>query len=356
MVGSYKIPTLMYYDKDGNVKAAGAEAEGNAIMDLAEDEGWTKAELYVPCCSCRLKDSQYYKHRFKLRLRPQTMKLQMNGMRLPPLPRGKSAVQVFGDYLGYLFRCTKNFVVDTHANGASLWRAVEEDLQVVLSHPNGWEGAQQTKMRRAAVYGGLIPDTDAGKARIRFVTEGEASLHACVLNGLAKEMLTVQSLSLFSFACANPVIQGHPGHGFLVADVGGGTLDISSYAVRGTAPLVMEEIAPPDCPLSSILHDLYSFLLMFQAFLLARSSSVEGLVRSLKVGAYSYTLFSTSPHPYAKISSAIPSMVHKTLSNISPSALMKRPSVYSVIRRNLNTFSLVHLLIRTPVSVSVKVS
>lgn len=123
------------------------------------------------------------------------MKLKMNGMRLPSLPKGKSAVEVFGDYLGYLFRCTKSFIIDTHAGGSALWRAVEEDLQFVLSHPNGWEGAQQTKMRRAAVHGGLIPDTDAGKARIRFVTEGEASLHACVLNGLAKEMLTVRALS-----------------------------------------------------------------------------------------------------------------------------------------------------------------
>ena len=175
------------------------------------------------------------------------MKLKMNGMRLPPLPKGKSAVHVFGDYLGYLFRCAKNFIIDTHAGGASLWRAVEEDLQFVLSHPNGWEGAQQTKMRRAAVHGGLIPDTDAGKARIRFVTEGEASLHACVLNGLANEMLTVFAI----LYCLRPtlisIIQGHPEHGFLVADAGGGTLDISSYAVRGTAPLVMEEIAPPDC-------------------------------------------------------------------------------------------------------------
>jgi hypothetical protein len=69
-------------------------------------------------------------------------------------------------------------------------------MQFVLSHPNGWEGAQQTKMRRAAVYGGLIPDTDEGKARIRFVTEGEASLHACVLNGLAADVLSVRLLPL----------------------------------------------------------------------------------------------------------------------------------------------------------------
>lgn len=46
-------------------------------------------------------------------------------------------------------------------------------------------------MRRAAIYGGLIPESNEGKARIRFVTEGEASLHACVLNGLAADVLSV---------------------------------------------------------------------------------------------------------------------------------------------------------------------
>ena len=129
--------------------------------------------------------------RFKLRLRPRTMQLNMNGMRLTPLPKRKSPVHVFGDYLAYLYRCTRSFITDTHANGTSLWNAVESDIQFVLSHPNGWEGPQQTRMRNAAVYGGLVPDSDAGKARIRFVTEGEASLHACVLNGLANDVLSV---------------------------------------------------------------------------------------------------------------------------------------------------------------------
>jgi hypothetical protein len=77
------------------------------------------------------------------------------------LPKGKTAVQVFGDYLRYLFKCTKDFIINTHAGGGALWRALEGDLQFVLSHPNGWEGAQQTKMCGAAVYGALIPDTDA---------------------------------------------------------------------------------------------------------------------------------------------------------------------------------------------------
>ena len=79
---------------------------------------------------------------------------------------------------------------------------MHHDMQFVLSHPNGWEGAQQAKMRRAAIQGGLIPDTNEGKSRIRFVTEGEASLHACVLNGLAGEVLNVRRLTVvavFSF-------------------------------------------------------------------------------------------------------------------------------------------------------------
>ncbi|KAJ3744472.1 hypothetical protein DFH05DRAFT_1617472 [Lentinula detonsa] len=212
VAGNSKIPTIMYYDSEGKMMAAGAEADTPSILSLAEDEGWIKVEL------------------FKLRLRPRTMKLNMNGMRLGPLPYRKSAVDVFGDFLSYLFLCTRNFIRDTHANGTSLWRAVEHDIQFVLSHPNGWEGAQQTKMRRAAVYGGLIPGTNEGKARIRFVTEGEASLHACVLNGLADDVLS-----------------GSPKSGFLVLDAGGGTLDISSYAIRAQAPLVIEEVAPPDC-------------------------------------------------------------------------------------------------------------
>jgi hypothetical protein len=39
VAGSYKIPTLMFYDRDGDMNVAGAEADNNAIIDLAEDEG-----------------------------------------------------------------------------------------------------------------------------------------------------------------------------------------------------------------------------------------------------------------------------------------------------------------------------
>jgi hypothetical protein len=43
--GSYKIPTIVYYDQEGNMTAGGAEAEGRLMADLAEHCGWIKAEL-----------------------------------------------------------------------------------------------------------------------------------------------------------------------------------------------------------------------------------------------------------------------------------------------------------------------
>ena len=47
VAGNSKIPSIMYYDRDGNMKAAGAEADGASVLAQAEDEQWVKTELYV---------------------------------------------------------------------------------------------------------------------------------------------------------------------------------------------------------------------------------------------------------------------------------------------------------------------
>ena len=47
VAGNSKIPSIMYYDRQGAMQTAGAEAEGAAIVSLAEDEDWQKVELYV---------------------------------------------------------------------------------------------------------------------------------------------------------------------------------------------------------------------------------------------------------------------------------------------------------------------
>ena len=42
--GTAKIPTVIYYDRSGKVRAVGAEALREGICDVAEDEKWVKTE------------------------------------------------------------------------------------------------------------------------------------------------------------------------------------------------------------------------------------------------------------------------------------------------------------------------
>jgi hypothetical protein len=46
IAGSSKIPTIIYYDKSGNVKAVGAEALLEQTVEEAEDEEWMKVQWY----------------------------------------------------------------------------------------------------------------------------------------------------------------------------------------------------------------------------------------------------------------------------------------------------------------------
>lgn len=42
--GDAKIPSIIYYDGAGTVRATGAEALQEGTIEMADDEGWTKAE------------------------------------------------------------------------------------------------------------------------------------------------------------------------------------------------------------------------------------------------------------------------------------------------------------------------
>jgi hypothetical protein len=112
---------------------------------------------------------------------------------IPSLPYNKNITTVFSDFLRYLFKCARGYITESHANGRSLWTALEGNIQFILSHPNGWEGPQQALMRRAAIMAGLVPDTVEGHARIEFVTEGEASLHYCISSDLASDVAQVST-------------------------------------------------------------------------------------------------------------------------------------------------------------------
>lgn len=110
-------------------------------------------------------------------------------------------LDVFADFTRYLYECTQRYIKETHANGESLWSSVEDHIEFVLSHPNGWEGLQQGKMRQAAIMAGLVPDTPDGHARVHFVTEGEASLHFCIRSGLTADNIAVRTRTTRVRAC-----------------------------------------------------------------------------------------------------------------------------------------------------------
>ena len=90
-----------------------------------------------------------------------------------------------------MYKCARTYIEESHANGSALWASVESEIQFIFTHPNGWEGIQQTQMRQAAIKAGLVPDTSAGRSRIAFVTEGEASLHFAIKHGLPVEATKV---------------------------------------------------------------------------------------------------------------------------------------------------------------------
>lgn len=45
--GEGRVPSLLYYDRSGKVRAAGAEALAGTIIETALTEGWQKAEWLV---------------------------------------------------------------------------------------------------------------------------------------------------------------------------------------------------------------------------------------------------------------------------------------------------------------------
>ena len=107
------------------------------------------------------------------------------------LPRGKTIVDVFADMMRYLFDSTKALFKVSEPNGEIRWDSISGSIELVLTHPNGWGGPQQAKLRNAAVKAGIVSDTPAGHASVHFVTEGEASFSFCATHTLAGKNLKV---------------------------------------------------------------------------------------------------------------------------------------------------------------------
>ncbi|KAG1799634.1 hypothetical protein EV424DRAFT_1332401 [Suillus variegatus] len=229
--GDSKIPSILYYDSNGTARAIGAEALQEHIIERAEDDGWIKLAWFVL---------------WKLHLWSRHLVANhITDDDIPPLPRGKNVVEVLGDFMQYLFRCARSYIEEAHSNGSVLWRALENSIEFVLTHPNGWEGPQQTQIRLAAVLGGLIPSTEDGMARVHLLTEGEASLHYCIANTLASDALSNTPILAPEDDEDDDISASQ---GVVVINAGGGTINLSAYSMT-LSPTLIKEIAATECRL-----------------------------------------------------------------------------------------------------------
>jgi hypothetical protein len=168
---------------------------------------------------------------------PVAMKDQMS----TELPKGKTIIDVFADFMRYLFDSTEALFKSSEPSVT--WESISM-IELVLTHPNGWKGPQQSKLRTAAVKAGIVPDTPAGHASVHFVTEGEASFSFCATHTQAGENLKVcHTAPTQSWL----LTRSQPGEQTLIIDAGGGTIDISTYKVLSNGPLRVEELYEPKC-------------------------------------------------------------------------------------------------------------
>lgn len=107
------------------------------------------------------------------------------------LPKGKTIIDVFADFMRFLFDSTKSLFKASEPHGELRWDTVSDNIELVLTHPNGWGGPQQTQLRTAAIRAGIVTDTPAGRSRVHFVTEGEASFNFCATHTQAGRGLKV---------------------------------------------------------------------------------------------------------------------------------------------------------------------
>ncbi|KAJ7119603.1 hypothetical protein C8R44DRAFT_672449 [Mycena epipterygia] len=220
-----KVPSVLYYDKNGKARAFGAETEDEDTIIEAEENEWFKTEWW------------------KLRMRPTHLPI-IRDLELPPLPNNVNVDKIFSDHLGYIKEQVKAYITTTYGSGGNIWDLLSPTMYVILTTPNGWEGSQQNRMRQAAITAGLVDQ--AGGRRVKFVTEAEAAVLYAADSGSVGDWL----------------IDG--GH-LILCDCGGGTIDITGYKINSVKPtLKLEESSASRCYLAGAVFVTQAAKAFFQ--------------------------------------------------------------------------------------------
>ncbi|OCB85337.1 hypothetical protein A7U60_g7643 [Sanghuangporus baumii] len=201
-----RIPSIMYYDRHGDLLAAGASTVSDSVICDAEDEGWFKVE------------------RFKIHLRPYDWKFDCSDFQPGLLPPSKTAIQVMGDFLRYLYGETVRYIKQHYSDGKEIWGQVSHEKYFVFSLPNGWDNVSQHRMLQAAIHAGLVSDYYEPESQVKFVFEGDASAFSCLLG--------------------HDIDDNPQNNRFVLFDAGESILQVASYEIDEIRPLSLKEISP----------------------------------------------------------------------------------------------------------------
>ncbi|KAK3047799.1 hypothetical protein LTR09_010774 [Extremus antarcticus] len=191
-----KIPTVLYYDQHQQVVGWGPD-----IADALAPTGYPKPGV---------QKVEWFK-----------LQLMMSGntyidpINLPPLPPGKSEVDVAADYLFKLRQAMRNQLQKTLGE---VFNREERNIRYFLTVPAIWNEAGKAATRAAAIQAGFLRDENDN--RLTLITEPEAAAMFCAKTGLLN-------------------LKVHDA--ILIVDCGGGTVDLIAYEVEEEQPFTVAE-------------------------------------------------------------------------------------------------------------------
>ena len=134
---------------------------------------------------------------------------------LPPLPAGKSEVDVAADYLFKLRQAMRSQLQKTLGE---VFNREEDNIRYFLTVPAIWNEAGKAATRAAAIQAGFLRDENDN--RLTLITEPEAAAMFCSKTGLLH-------------------LRVHDA--VLIVDCGGGTVDLIAYELEEESPFTVAE-------------------------------------------------------------------------------------------------------------------
>ncbi|KEF58925.1 uncharacterized protein A1O9_03768 [Exophiala aquamarina CBS 119918] len=191
-----KIPTVLYYDQYQKVVGWGPD-----IADALAPTGYPKPGV---------QKVEWFK--LQLMLSGNTY---IDPINLPPLPPGKSEIDVAADYL---FKLRQAMRVQLQKTLGEVFNREERNIRYFLTVPAIWNDAGKAATRAAAIQAGFIRDENDN--RLTLITEPEAAAMFCSKTGLL-------NLKIHDAV--------------LIVDCGGGTVDLIAYEVEEETPFTVAE-------------------------------------------------------------------------------------------------------------------